>query len=269
MDLSWLKELIQNAPQIIAAASRTPLGIVALFLLVMAVVALVMFPDAPTRVKVLIFLVLAGSGLGAIRIGLRAVQPLGATAAGAKSPPAHAFTYVGRVMDRATVLPIANAEVDITVGKTKERDFTRNDGTYYVKFADLEPGAEAELYVAVDGYVPYTDHLTAKDADSFGQVRLVPNKSPRHTSVVQRVTYAGRVLDAGSHTPIFGAIVTLGAGEPKHTDSQGSFWFDLPKRPKSTITLRVNADGYNVYEENLDKDSTESVDVFLTKNGAK
>lgn len=269
MDLSWLKELIQNAPQIIAAASRTPLGIVAEFLLVMAVVALVMFPQARTRVKVLIFLVLVGSGLWAIRIGLRAEQSRGASPIGGKSPPARAFTYVGRILDRATVLPIANAEVDITVGKTKEHDFTRNDGTYYVKFADLERGAEAELYVAVDGYMPYTDHLTAQDADSFGQVRLVPKQPPRHTPVAERVTYAGRVLDAGSHAPIFGATVTLGAGEPRYTDSHGSFWFDLPKRPKSTITLRVSADGYTVYEENLDKDRTESVDVFLIKKGGR
>jgi hypothetical protein len=264
MDLSPLKSLFDNADKIMAAARNNPLGIIALFLALVFAVGLFFFFRESRNAKILMFLAMMSCGVWAVMIGMGAVKKTQPPNPSPVPFEGHEITYVGRVLDRDTHLPVQNAEVTINIGKFVEKDFTVANGTYRVKFENAKPGSEADLYVQEDAYEPYTDHLTAADVDSMQQVRLTPRKK-RPTPERQSATYGGRVLDAKSHSPVAGAKVTLGLRQPVYTDSEGVFLFDLPAPLKGNVSLSVIAEGYVPYETTLNKEKTGTIDVRLTK----
>jgi len=58
-----MKDLFSNAPKIIKESQKSPLGIVAMVIMAISVVALCFFRDAHVAVKVLIFFMITGAFL--------------------------------------------------------------------------------------------------------------------------------------------------------------------------------------------------------------
>lgn len=65
-----LIELVKSAPKIIAEAAKSPLGIVALIILALSVLALIFFRSAPDVVKLGVFVLLLGSAVAFVYSGV-------------------------------------------------------------------------------------------------------------------------------------------------------------------------------------------------------
>jgi hypothetical protein len=68
-----LKQLIQSAPEIIAKAAQSPLGILALLILVVGTLAVIFFWQAPVAVRVSMFVIIFG---GACAFGYAVVREI-------------------------------------------------------------------------------------------------------------------------------------------------------------------------------------------------
>jgi hypothetical protein len=270
-DLSPFKELIDKASDIIKAASQSPLGIVALVILVVFVVGYVWFNPSSTRVRIGIFAGMIVTALVFFVVGLRGVPskpvppPPGPVAPG----PAQLMTYVGRVQNRATLDPVEGAKAEIDVEQSSKYDYTDSDGIYRVKIGQLKPDSEARLHIQAEGYRAFDLHLPGDSATSILPVRLDPVKGSSIAAarpVNRKATYLGRVLDDVTRSPVIGAKVILGVGPPAYTDNEGAFWFDLSGPPKGPLRLLVSAQGYKSYELTLPpNEAGKPIDVRMNK----
>jgi hypothetical protein len=272
-DLSPLKGLIDKASDIITAASHNPLGIVALVVLSIFIVGYLWFNPDSTRVRIGIFLAMIASALVFFLVGLHGSPPGAVTKASpslqpaAGAPPAHEVTYVGRVQDRLTLLPVQGAQAEIEIEQTPRYDYTDSEGIYRVKINQAKPDSEARLHIQADGYRPFDLHLGAESVSSILPVRLDPMKAASTGSpATRKATYLGRVLDEATRSPVVGAKVVLGVRPPAYTDNDGVFWFDIPTRPKGPVTIRASAQGYENHEQIvLPEESAKPIDIRLTR----
>jgi len=272
-DLSPWKALFDKASDIITAASHNPLGIVALVVLLMFIVGYIWFSPDSTRVRIGIFLAMIASALVFFLLGLHGSQPRAATKAGpnpqsaGSPPPGHEVTYVGRVQDRLTLLPVQSAKAVIEIEQTSRYDYTDSEGIYRVKINQVKPDSEARLHIQADGYRPFDLHLDAESATSILPVRLDPSKAaPAGSPATRKATYLGRVLDEATRSPVVGAKVVLGVRPPAYTDNDGVFWFDLPTRPRGPVTIRASAQGYENHEQIvLPEESAKPIDIRLMR----
>jgi len=83
--LELLKQLIEHAPDIIEKAAQSPLGIFALMILVVGVLAVLFFERAPVRVRVFIFVLIFG---GVSAFGVAVVREIPSSPTPALQPPA-------------------------------------------------------------------------------------------------------------------------------------------------------------------------------------
>lgn len=97
-----------------------------------------------------------------------------------------------------------------------------------------------------------------------------PSHSTAPDPTVRRVDYLGRVVDDQTRQPVEGAKVTLDLGEtPRiaYTDTEGVYRFTIEiEESELRGRVRVDADGYEVYDRNitlLSEDSTIE-DIRLT-----
>src|SRR5215469_15356211 len=184
-DGSAIQKLIDKLDAIITAASHSPLGIVALFLVAIFTIGLILFYRASTKIRIIMFLAMIGSGLAVFIIGLRAVSLNAAQNVVPKqeklgertSPLVQQLTYVGRVLDRESLRPVENAEAAIELGQTSKADFTDSTGIYRITFTNVQSNSEARLNITAKGYRPYSLHLPADGATSIQAVRLESLKS--------------------------------------------------------------------------------------------
>jgi hypothetical protein len=272
-DLSPWKALFDKASDIITAASHNPLGIVALVVLLMFIVGYIWFSPDSTRVRIGMFLAMIASALVFFLVGLHGSPPGQVTKetskpkSGTGSASAHEVTYVGRVQDRLTLLPVQSAKAEIDIEQKSRYDYTDSNGIYRVKVNEARPDSEARLQIQADGYRPFDLHLDAESATSILPVRLDPSKAALAGSpATRKATYLGRVLDEATRSPVVGAKVVLGVRPPAYTDNDGVFWFDLPTRPKGPVTIRASAQGYENHEQIvLPEESAKPIDIRLVR----
>lgn len=268
-----LKKLIEKLDAIISAASHSPLGIVALFLVAIFTIGLILFFRSSTRVRVAMFLAMIASGFGVFLVGLHALSPSAhpkdnpnpVNSGSIPSRLAQKVTYVGRVLDGRSLHPVQDAKADIEVGQNHKFNYTDTSGIYRITFENVASDSEARLTVTAEGYQDYNLYLPPDTAASIQPVRLESLKRTPLGTRPRRATYLGRTLDAETHSPIVGAKVTLDALAPAYTDSEGAFWFDLPTQPTGPITLTVSAKGFETYDLKLDLQKTGPIDIRLQK----
>lgn len=272
LDLSPLKDLIAKASDIITAASHNPLGIVALVVLAIFIVGYLWFNPDSTRVRIGIFLAMIASALVFFLVGLHGSPPAPVPKAGPSSQPAagalpaREVTYVGRVQDRLTLLPVQGAKAEIEIEQNSRYDYTDSEGVYRVKINQAKPDLESRLHIQADGYRAFDLHLGAESATSILPVRLDPMKTAAGSPATRKATYLGRVLDEATRSPVVGAKVVLGVRPPAYTDNDGVFWFDLPTRPKEPVTIRASAQGFeNGDQIVLPEESAKPIDIRLKR----
>ncbi len=273
-DLSPWKAFIDKASDIITAASHNSLGIVALVILAMFIVGYIWFNPESVRVRIGMFLAMVASALVFFLVGLHGYEIDGGHKKIPIPPPVsdastgQEVTYVGRVQNDLTMIPVQNAKATIIVEQKSPFDYSDSNGIFRVKVKQTKTDSEARLEVLASGYKVYDQHLDPESATTILPVHLDPMKTPTYGLVAAagKVSYLGRVLDITTRSPVVGAKVVLGVQPPAYSDNDGAFFFDLPTRPKAPITLRASAQGYENFEQAVEpEESAKPIDIRLKK----
>jgi hypothetical protein len=82
-----------------------------------------------------------------------------------------------------------------------------------------------------------------------------PNSQPTEQTPPQKIT--GLILDEQTRKPVVGAKVTLSnvpgfVDVPVYTTSEGTFFFNLFVTKNVTVRIRVDKDGYDLYDRDVD-----------------
>jgi TIR domain-containing protein/carboxypeptidase family protein len=91
---------------------------------------------------------------------------------------------------------------------------------------------------------------------------------PSHSNTINSVQYAGRVKDASTLQVIQGAKVSLeihGVPQTYYTNTDGVFFLKLPETI-GVVHIRVEADGYEIFERNVTFSTTETEDIRLVSS---
>jgi Carboxypeptidase regulatory-like domain len=270
---SW-DEFFKQLPTILEKSSQTPLGIAALAIIALAVLAVVFFPSSPSRVKVGVFvgilafctfvtnavLVYASGGHGNSGTHRPTVVKNGSR-----------LIIAGRVLD-VDGRGIRGATVTLEGADTAAaHDDTDQFGAFRFPEVAGDPDnmritVEAAGYRSSDLRLSSADHLAGLriTLDSIRARIPSPVKADRPNTTV-----SGAVFDTMDRSPIVGATVTLrgitSQIPPAFTDGKGAFRFDVPQIPASgNLRIFVEAPGYEGVDQIVSANSNLSnIDIRL------
>lgn len=158
--------LYKSVPDIIKEASASPLGILALIILALAIMGVLFFRGAKIQVKMPIYLALVvGAAVYAISI---------------HNTPTVGKTFQGHVKERPDDEPVAHALINADVDGGTETRLTDSSGDYVLTFNSPKAQVE-EIAVEKDGYEPFTKNLP-------GPPGAIPN-----VIYLKKIQEAGRV----------------------------------------------------------------------------
>jgi hypothetical protein len=236
--MSSLSESAPKAlPDIIRAASTSPLGIFALMIVAISVLAWIFFKDVGERLRAAVFIMLfvgvAAYGF-AIANSFRGDTPI-----------------TGIVLDERSGKPVAGALVSSASGGN-------NNGSAYSGpsgdfFLPSRSRGSTTLRVTATGYKPGAETVTAPARLT---IRLVP--------LTAQVVLAGFVVDAGdNHALAKAEVMLVETGASTQTDSTGRFRFELTNPAR--VTLRVSKLGYKSIEWTDIKAPNLSLNIALAR----
>jgi hypothetical protein len=141
-----IQKIPLDAPQIIHEASKSPLGIFALMLLVLAVLAYVFFKGKKPAVTIPIF---AGMFIGVVSYGVALANTSSRT---------YTYKISGRVVDSQTKDPLEGASVRLEWGELIEKDDSDSDGEYRLTVRQTDDALPSRIRLEADapGYKTYT-----------------------------------------------------------------------------------------------------------------
>lgn len=256
----------EYVPAIVAAASKSPLGLASLFLLLLSLVALAYFRRAEWRVKAASFLVLILAGFGIFRAGVGAEVPTG-------------VTPTGKVVDERGT-PVLRARVTIESQDAPPVVYTDSEGIYRFNDYAVRPGVGLRITVSAEGFENYERNLPPDDTGRFEVIRLNRVKEPRPTATEtpkppREMVLMVKVLDEDGN-PVANAKVTVEAeGSPPWkdegiTDTDGYSRFpNYPLRPAAGAKIIVRAEGFKLLTRHLPPGARGRIEeVRLTKAGS-
>ncbi|MED4278752.1 carboxypeptidase regulatory-like domain-containing protein, partial [Priestia megaterium] len=153
---------------------------------------------------------------------------------------------VGEVTNLETQQPIQGALVEILNAQGAVVTTDRTDAFGNFTIEGLPPGTYT-LRVSAEGFTPYTDQVIVVVGDiTRVSISLTP------TSNVG--TIVGTVIDSETQQPIQGALVEILNAQgavvtTDHTDAFGNF--TIEGLPPGTYTLRVSAEGFTPYTDQV------------------
>jgi hypothetical protein len=249
--MSWPSaETLKGFAAVIDAASKSPLGIVALMVLALTVLALIWFRESPLKVRLALYGgMLLGVALYVAAISRTASPATTATAATAPAPPASVtVSYSGRVFDKKTLAAIHGAEVTLDILGAPPA-FSDSNGQYVI--AARRSSEPTRVRVTATNYRPYDQILLPESSGHFEDIGLDPTRN--QTPPPKPSALTGVVVDEASKLPVEGAKVTLDIGDGPtvfRTDSAGEFHFyKVP--PDAEGLLSVTAKGYKPFDRQL------------------
>lgn len=209
-------DAIKTVPEIIRAASASALGIVALIVLALAVLAVVFFRSASQLIRVSMFVVL-----------LAAV--VGYSIAVARTDKSAVQHYVGRVTDKKTEAPIRAAKISLEIEGAPPVSYTDSEGTYSFWLRRLLPGLDGRIRVDAEGYDHFDRILSVESGNKLEDIRLQPIAKP--IDVAQPPPQCGQV-EQGSGPQISGVgkgwsgwyQVRVGPSPARCTVDKVEFW---------------------------------------------
>ena len=226
----WLL-IVQELPaskdwgSIIETASKSPLGILALLILVVGALAMAFFRKAPNKIKLTAFL---GVLVGAIGYGYAITQ--------ASSAQAHASYRVRVIVVDADKSPVDDAKVTSSIGGEP----MKVDGGWLFSIANDQVPANHEV----------TFFATREAAFSHGSspLKLSDDRTPTVTVALAASTTAtvfGMVEDQRHHA-LAGAVVSLLGPEQEHVTTSASGTFTIPAHAavSQKVELHVEKTGY-------------------------
>jgi hypothetical protein len=174
-----IQRISLDVPQIIHEASKSPLGIFALMLLVLAGLAYIFFKGKKPAVTIPIF---AAMLIGVVSYGFALTR----------TSHVHSYRISGDVVDSKTKDPIESAAVKLEWGGLAYPDDSDSDGryTFTVKQTDDAIPSRIRLVAEAEGYKTYTH--TIDDPLQNIPVTLLMRKAPS----TQEVTQSNNVSDS-------------------------------------------------------------------------
>jgi hypothetical protein len=159
--------IVKNVPEIIKQASQSQLGILALLILVLTLLASYFFRSAAMKVRVLIWLVLfAAATAYAVEITRAASKP-------------EARHYVGRTMDKVSSLPVRDASLTLKPAPQSDPWHSDSEGRFSFWVLRDKPTEDVQLVIDHENYVQYSRIVSSDENASLGDISLVPVSSRR------------------------------------------------------------------------------------------
>jgi hypothetical protein len=204
-----MTDAVKMAPDIIKAASASPLGILALLVLVLGFLAYVYFKSAPLSIRIGIFAaLLLGASLYAVAI-TNAAQKKGADGPTSQTVPNGVIAIDGTVADTVKGDSIALAAV--TTALSASPAITDSNGVFHLKIKTPDPGESVVLvlHVAKSGYESLDWTVTPP---IVGAIRILLKKvptaanvdAPKHTGEIHK-------SDLAAKKPVVMEVPTLSA----------------------------------------------------------
>ena len=267
-----MNQIIKYAPGIIENASKSPLGIIALAILVCSTLAYLFFRHESLTVRIAVYLTIVGSlvayGIAITRatIAITGTSDEGAPVmtqqhANRGQPKIDKLIYAGRVIDEITNSPIHGAKVQIDISGVPPA-FTDSEGQYH--FQTNSPFEPYRVRVTADGYNSYDEMLLPGKHNEFSDIRLRLKQGERHF-----IHLSGTVIDRDTTMSIPNAVVTLTIDDEEpftlYTDSRGAFTF--PRIPSKAFGhIRVSAPDYKTFDRNFSpRNRAELADIRLER----
>jgi hypothetical protein len=158
---SGLEEITKSVPQIIEEASKTPLGILALIILILGGLAYAFFRSQGPRVTLPVFAALL---LGA------AIY-----AYAASGVPTTEYQFSGRVSEAdSSALPIRQAKISLEGADARAPVYTDSEGTFVFTLVHPKTGYE-RLVVNADGHETYDLNISGNLEHVHPDIRLRRN----------------------------------------------------------------------------------------------
>jgi hypothetical protein len=201
-------DVAKSVPDIIKAASASPLGIFALIILIVGALAYVYFRSAPIKVRIGIF---AAFFLGAVLYGVAITKAAGSdspTKADSQSSASNLTLSIdGMVADSGTGKSIELATVTTVLSPSPV--ITDSNGIFHVKVKLPAPGESVILHVSKDGYQALDWTITPPVS---GGIRILLSKGSQAAApaaaVVTSETYKSDNAASGACKD-FGAWATV------------------------------------------------------------
>lgn len=150
MLVSSSTDAVKTVPDIIKAASQSSLGILALIIIILGVLAYVYFKSAAINIRIGIFLgLLLGAALYAVAIS-KAAQPMGADPVSKPQRPIE-FAYIDGMVADSDGGKSINLATITTVLSTSPA-ITDTNGIFRLKIKTPDTGDSVVLHVTKDGY---------------------------------------------------------------------------------------------------------------------
>jgi hypothetical protein len=163
------------------------------------------------------------------------------------------LTMSGVVSDQEKHAPVVAAKVSVAGGLANDAS-TDSKGAFLLVLSNtVKPGQVVRLRVERAGYEVYDEYVAVARGITL-QIALVPEKL-RKPAQKEPLTMSGAVSDQETRAQVVSARVTLAGGlaSDASTDSKGAFLLTLSDtvRPGQVVRLRVEKNGYEVYDENV------------------
>ena len=263
-----LEALVNHLADILKAASANVLGLLALIVVAFAVIAGIGLSRYGRSPRLAVFFGLGAIGMFLI-VALRTASswPDSAKRSPEATPRAPAVVIAGRILDASNEQGIPGLTV-LLEGAASPGPHDDTDGVGNFHFGPLSTTDISALRLSLETteYEPKSWRLSP--ADTISSLRILVRKTRsskgataarRSGSGVRQTTtrVAGKVLDAGTRSPLQGAtVVVRGFVSPAPetpTDSSGNFLFDIPQSDEKPVTphVFVNAPGYETLDLRL------------------
>jgi hypothetical protein len=206
---------------IIESASKSPLGILALLILVVASLGMTFFRKAPAKIKLTAFL---GVLAGAIGYGYAITQ--------ASSVEAHASYEVRVMVVDAQGVPVGDAKVTSSIGG----ESMKVDGGWLFSIGNDKVPADHEVRFSAD--------RDASFAHGSAVLKLTENRTPTVTVAMASSTAAtvfGMVEDQ-RHRAVAGAAVSLLGPTQEHVTTSASGGFSIPAHAAESQKVELHAE---------------------------
>jgi hypothetical protein len=278
--------LLNHLPDILKAASSNVLGLLALIVVALAVIAAVALSGFKKFEKLAGYSKLAAF-FGAVAF-MMFVGVLFWIASPHESPKPQPSAdsslkprvIAGRIVDQSNDQGVPRLTVLLEgVSAPAPRSETDSQGNF--RFSPLQIGDIGALLLSLEStdYEPRSQYLPP--SENIENLRIFVRKAgakaarqSASSATPPRTHVAGKVIDGATHSPIPDAMVELrGYSSPapeEHTDSRGNFVFDVALARPASVRILVSRPGYQPYDQILSPgEDWKDLDIRLSAVASK
>jgi hypothetical protein len=224
---SVTETIAKSAPQIIKEAASSPLGIIALCVLVFGAISYVYFSRAKQNLQFAAFVMLVLALL------------LFVAAASRVTPDKKIARYSGKVLDAVALFPIRNAKASLDLDGPTQVEYTDSEGVFSFKVSDANADLR-KLTIEADSYIGFDKTLAGSGANIPPEVRLHQRGSGASTAPSGS---PGAQPGAPVPTPARCDAIDVRSGpQPSGSGKGWSNWYSIRSGPSPTGCAVANVE---------------------------